>query len=40
MPDEHPDMTWGDLFEATSDLTVTVDDVREGLREHREGEDA
>jgi hypothetical protein len=33
-------MTWGDLFDAAADVDVTVDDVREALREHREGDDA
>jgi len=33
-------MTWADLFDATGDLNVTVDDVRETLREHREDDDA
>jgi hypothetical protein len=33
-------MTWGELFDATADLDVTVTDVRETLRAHREGDDA
>ena len=37
---EHRRMTWAELFDATADLDVTVADVREALREHREGDDA
>jgi len=40
LPVECSGMTWNDLFERTADLEVTVEDVRDRLRERREGEDA
>lgn len=40
IPLEVAAMTWAELFDATADLDVTVDEIRETLREHREGSDA
>jgi len=33
-------MNWADLFDAAADVDVTERDVRDALREHREGDDA